>query len=133
MLSATLLWEWALVCPIAVAAAPPALPSARARARMPSTSRARADLGGLRCADNLRCAPLSGPLEGVPFHNEVRVSMGEGPLIDDMDIGSSRTEKLLLRRYLYGAFGPIAGKFFRTCPCKLLRQGQRCHMRNISL
>ena len=129
MLSATLPWEWALVCPIAAAAAPPALPSVRATARMPSTSRARADLGGLRCADNLRCAPLSGLLEGVPFHNEVRVSMGEGPLIDDMDIGSSRTEKLLLRRLRDGPFRLIRGKFFRMCPCKLRGQGQALPLR----
>ena len=75
---ATLPWAWApLPCPIAAAVTAPMLPSVRARARIPRTTRARADLGALRCADNLRCAPL----EGVPFDNELRISMGEGPLL----------------------------------------------------
>ena len=107
LLPAALLWEWVPLlppaCPIA-ATTPPKLPSARARTRIPRTTRVRTGLGDLRCADNLRCAPPAGPLEGVPFHNEVRVSIGEGPLIDDMDIGSSRTEKLLLCGCRYLAF-----------------------------
>jgi len=28
----------------------------------------------------------------VPFHNELRLFIGEGPLFGDIDIGSSRTE-----------------------------------------
>lgn len=63
---------------IAIAAKPPI---ARARTRIPRNTRARADLGDLRCADNLRCVPPTGPLEGVPCHNELRISMGEGPLL----------------------------------------------------
>ena len=70
-----------LPCPIAAAVAAPMLPSVRARARIPRTTRERTDLGGLRCTDNLRCAPPTGPLEGVPFDNELRISMGEGPLL----------------------------------------------------
>ena len=76
-----------------------------AKSRIPRIARARADLGDLRCADNLRCAPPAGPLVDVPFHNDLRLFIGEGPLIGDMDIGSSRTPKLLLWRRRDMAFG----------------------------
>ena len=90
---ATLPWLWPLpACPIDATARQPKLPSARARMRIPRIARARADLGDLRCADNLRCAPPAGPLVDVPFHNELRLFIGEGPLFGDIDIGSSRTE-----------------------------------------
>ena len=100
------LWLWPLpACPIVAAATAPKLPSARARTRIPRIARARADLGDLRCADNLRCAPPAGPLVDVPFHNELRLFIGEGPLLGDMDIGSSKTQKLLLCRCPDMAFG----------------------------
>ena len=41
----------------------------------------------------------------VPFHNELRLFIGEGPLLGDMDIGSSRRLKLLLCRRRDMAFG----------------------------
>ena len=105
-LTAALLWLWLPpVCPIDATARPPRLPSAKARTRIPRIARARADLGDLRCADNLRCAPPAGPLVDVPFHNELRLFIGEGPLLGDMDIGSSRTPKLLLCRRPDMAFG----------------------------
>ena len=69
------------MCAIVPTATAVRLPSARARTRIPRSTRARADLGDLRCADNLRCVPPTGPLEGVPCHNELRISMGEGPLL----------------------------------------------------
>ena len=81
LLTATPRWEWPVECPIDAAATAARLPRARARTRIPRSTRARADLGDLRCADNLRCAPPTGPLEGVPCHNELRISMGEGPLL----------------------------------------------------
>lgn len=73
-------WEWPM-CAIVPTVTAVRLPSARARTRIPRSTRARGDLGDLRCADNLRCAPPTGPLEGVPCHNELRISMGEGPLL----------------------------------------------------
>jgi hypothetical protein len=82
----------------------------RARARIARITRVRADLGALRCADNLRCAPPTGLLVGVPFHNELRVSIG-GPLVDDMGIGSSRRQKLLLRGLRDMTFRPIQARF----------------------
>jgi hypothetical protein len=68
-------------CPMAAAATAPRVPKARTKTRIPRNNRARADLRDLRCADNLRCAPPTGALEGVPCHNELRISMGEGPLL----------------------------------------------------
>jgi len=105
-LTATPLW-WCPPpeCPIDATAKPPRLPSAKARMRIPRIARARADLGDLRCADNLRRAPPAGPLVDVPFHNELRLFIGEGPLLGDMDIGSSRTQKLLHCRRRDMAFG----------------------------
>jgi len=47
----------------------------------------------------------------VPFHNELRLFIGEGPLIGDIDIGSSRTENLLLYQRRDMIFGLIQGKF----------------------
>jgi hypothetical protein len=82
-------WAWPMLCVIDAAATAPRMPSARAKARIPRIARARADLGDLRCADNLRCAPPAGPLVDVPFHNELRLFIGEGPLLGDLDIGSS--------------------------------------------
>jgi hypothetical protein len=97
------------VCPIDATARPPRLPSAKASTRIPRIARARADLGDPRCAENLRCAPPAGPLVDVPFHNELRLFIGEGPLLGDMDIGSSRTQKLLLRRCRDMAFRRTQG------------------------
>ena len=77
------------MCPIDATARPLKQPRARARTRIPRIARARAGLGDLRCADNLRCAPPAGPLVDVPFHNELRLFIGEGPLFGDLDIGSS--------------------------------------------
>ena len=101
--------------------------------RLPRIARARADLGDLRCADNLRCAPPAGPLVDVPFHNELRLFIGEGPLFGDIDIGSSRTKKLLLYGRRDMTFGPIqAGSRARGhASCAGVR-GQR-HLRNASL
>ena len=101
--------------------------------RIPRIARARADLGDLRCADNLRCAPPAGPLVDVPFHNELRLFIGEGPLFGDIDIGSSRTKKLLLYGRRDMTFGPIqAGSRARAhASCAGVR-GQR-HLRNTSL
>jgi hypothetical protein len=131
---ATLPWAWApLPCPIATAVTAPMLPSVRARARIPRTTRARADLGGLRCADNLRCAPPTGPLEGVPFDNELRISMGEGPLIDDIDFGSSKTEKLLLSRLLDMTFGLIQASFHAPARASCSDRVRPNHTRNTSL
>jgi hypothetical protein len=89
-----------------------------ARTRIPRIARARADLGDLRCADNLRCAPPAGPLVDVPFHNELRLFIGEGPLFGDLDFGSSGS-----RTYSSTGAGTghsdHPGKFSRTCRCKL--------------
>src|SRR5262245_57997571 len=92
-MNATLPWEWPVACAIDATVRAPRMPSARARTRIPRIARARADLGDLRCADNLRCAPPDGPLVDVPFHNELRLFIGEGPLFGDIDSGplGSRT------------------------------------------
>jgi hypothetical protein len=108
---ATFPYVWPMLCAIDAAATAPSMPSARARMRIPRIARARADLGDLRCADNLRCAPPAGSLVDVPFHNELRLFIGEGPLIGDVDIGSSRTENLLLYQRRDMTFGLIQGKF----------------------
>ena len=131
---ATLPWEWPLLpCPIVAAAIAPRLPRVRARARMPRIMRARADLGDLRCADNLRCAPPVGPLVGVLVHNELRVSIGEGPLIDDMGFGSSKREKLLLCGHRDMTFGPIQASFSAHARASCSDRISPRHSRNTSL
>src|SRR5262249_60250063 len=89
----------------------PRMPSARARTRIPRLARARADLRDLRCADNLRCAPPAGSLVDVPCHNELRLFIGEGPLFGDVDIGSSKREKVLIYRPREMTFGLIGSSF----------------------
>jgi hypothetical protein len=100
--------------------------------RIPRIARARADLGDLRCADNLRCAPPAGPLVDVPFHNELRLFIGEGPLFDDIDIGSSTTENLLLSRRPDLALGLIQATLPARAPCKFLDAIGRSHSGNAS-
>ena len=68
----------------------------------------------------------------VPFHNELRLFIGEGPLFGDMDIGSSRTENLLLYLRRDMTFGRIQVSF-RTSPCDLLRRADTVTPRNTGL
>ena len=111
-----LLWTWPVPpCPGDAAASAARPPNARTRMRIPRTARARTDLGDLRCADNLRCAPPTGPLEGVPRHNELRISIGGGPLLTTWTSGP-----LGDRSYSSAGAGiwPLgnSGRVPRTCP-----------------
>ena len=111
-----LLWTWPVPpCPGDAAASAARPPNARTRMRIPRTARARTDLGDLRCADNLRCAPPTGPLEGVPRHNELRISIGGGPLLTTWTSGP-----LGDRSYSSAGAGiwPLgnSGRVSRTCP-----------------
>jgi len=125
-MTAILPWWWLLpACPIDATATPPRLASARAKIRIPRIARARADLGDLRCADNLRCAPPAGSLVDVPFHNELRLFIGEGPLFGDMNIGSSTTEKLLPYRCPDVTFGPIQASFHARAHASCAGEGGR--------
>ena len=125
------LWLWPLpACPIVAAATAPKLPSARARTRIPRIARARADLGDLRCADNLRCAPPAGPLVDVPFHNELRLFIGEGPLFGDIDMGPLRRRSYSPTAAGIGDSGQV-GQVFPHVPMQVAQvKPWQCHFSN---